>query len=403
MKKLLTCAAVLFVQLIYAQTTTTLYGLSYGQNSNGFFLASLDPQTGLVTEISPSPIASVVVACYATIDPVNNIYYFSKPDSLVGVNISTGQIVSQVQCNLPANYYFEMPQYNCRDSLLYGMYRTSGSMQLATIDPLTGIITVISPSSIDPGFVASTKGSLDPDAGVYLFHGILGFHSVSLATGLVLSTVNPTFTGPGTYFELSLWDCEDSVMYGMNRDVATSMLYPATMNLQTGAVTNITSQGISTQGFFMCTAEINSPVDLFHYSDVSGFKTINMTSGNVLGSVPFIFSPVNNVQYLDLIARDNCKCALTPIGIEEARTSVQLEVSPNPVQGGADLYVKLDSPVREIQTEVFDIGGRLVTAAVVQTSDQSLAVSTSNLAPGTYMLRLINNNQQPVYTKFIIY
>jgi Secretion system C-terminal sorting domain len=402
-KKLLTLIVLLFGTLLGAQTITTLYGLSYGQNSNGFFLASLDPQTGLVTELSPAPIASVVVACYATIDPVNNIYYFSKPDSLVSVDISTGQIVSQVQINLPANFYFEMPQYNCRDSLIYGMYRTSGSMKLATVDPLTGIITVISPVSIDIGFVASTKGSLNPDAGVYYFHGILGFHSVSLATGLVLSTVNPTFTGPGTYFELSLWDCEDSVMYGMNRDVPSALMYPATINLQTGAVTNITSQGIVTQGFFMCTAEINSPVSLFHYSDVSGFKTINVSTGNVLGSVPLTFDTINNTQYFDLIARDNCKCALSSIGIAEAGPAVNMSIAPNPVQAGENLLIRLNQSVSILNTEVFDFTGRKVATAVTQNADQTLSINTNSLAPGTYTLLLWEGNKQLARTKFIVY
>ncbi len=403
MKKLFTVFALLLGSILYSQTITTLYGLSYGQNSNGFFLASLDPQTGQVTEISPSPIASLVVACYATIDPVNDIYYFSKPDSLVGVDINTGQIVSQVQINVPASSYFEMPQYNCRDSLIYGIYRTPSTMQLASVDPLTGVITIISPVSIDAGFVASTKGSINPDAGVYYFNGILGFHSVSLATGLVLSTVNPTFTGPGTYFELSLWDCEDSVMYGMNRDVNSSLMYPAVMNLQTGAVTNISSQGITTQGFYMCTAEINSPVNLFHYSDVSGFKTINTTTGNVLGSVPLTFSPVNNTQYLDLIARDNCKCALSSVGVAETSAQVDLSISPNPIQSGGNFLITVNKSVNQLNTEVFDISGRKVAAAVTQHSDQTLDVTTKDLAPGTYTLVLWEGNKQLARTKFIVY
>jgi Secretion system C-terminal sorting domain len=385
MKKLLFCFVLLLGQMTYAQTPTTLYGLSYGLNSNGFFLASLDPQTGLVTEISPSPIASVVVACYATIDPVNNIYYFSKPDSLVGVDISTGQIVSQVLINVPASSYFEMPQYNCRDSLIYGIYRTPSTMQLASLDPLTGVITIISPTSIDIGFVASTKGSLNPDAGVYYFHGILGFHSVSLSTGLVLSTVNPTFTGPGTYFELSLWDCEDSVMYGMNRDVPTSLMYPATINLQTGAVTNTTSQGIVTQGFFMCTAEINSPLSLFHYSDVSGFKTINVSTGSVLGSVPLTFDTLNSTLYLDLIARDNCKCVLSNpnIGISEISPE-QFRLYPNPMDAGTSLTMSFSAVQEDRVLHVFNMQGKLIIQQEVGAGTVFSLISTENLSPGCY-------------------
>jgi hypothetical protein len=183
-----------------------------------------------------------------------------------------------------------MPQYNCRNSLIYGIYRTPSTLQLATVNPLTGVISIISPVSIDSGIVGSTKGSLDPAAGVYFFQGIQGFHSVSLATGLVLSTVNPVFSGPGNYFVLSLWDCADSLIYGLNRDANANLMYPATMSMQTGAVTNITTQGIPTQGVYMCTAELNSLLNLFHYSDVGGFKTVNTSTGNMIGSAPFTFS-----------------------------------------------------------------------------------------------------------------
>lgn len=404
MKKLLTVVVFLFGSMLCAQTITTLYGLSYGQNSNGLFLASLDPATGLVTEISPAPIASTVVSCYSTIDPVNNIYYFSKPDSLVGVNISTGQIVSQVQTNLPATSYFELPHYNCRDSLIYGLYRTPSTLQLATVNPLTGVISIISPVSIDSGIVGSTKGSLDPAAGVYFFQGIQGFHSVSLATGLVLSTVNPVFSGPGNYFVLSLWDCADSLIYGLNRDANANLMYPATMSMQTGAVTNITTQGIPTQGVYMCTAELNSLLNLFHYSDMSGFKTVNTSTGNMIGSAALTFSSVNNTQYFDLIARDNCKCYLpTLTGINEVNEPSEITIQTNPVQRGTDLLVKLNFPAYEANTEVIDLRGRQVMAAVSQNAEQVLAINTSALAPGTYIVRITDEAKRPAYAKFIIY
>ncbi|MGL5891159.1 MAG: hypothetical protein ACRC3B_14820, partial [Bacteroidia bacterium] len=125
-----------------AQSPTLLYGLSSGGIVGGFYLASLDPATGLVTEISPQPLAQSVYACYTTIDPVNDIYYFFVPDTLVGVSTSTGLIVSRAA--YAPNTYFHMPQYNCRDSLIYGLYSSlTDTLKLATINPQTGSINII--------------------------------------------------------------------------------------------------------------------------------------------------------------------------------------------------------------------------------------------------------------------
>jgi hypothetical protein len=379
---------------VIAQSPTVLYGLSQSPG-NGFYLASLDPSTGFVNEISTTPIASTVVACYATLDPVNDIYYFFAPDSLIGVNTNTGAVVSRTAAVLPAGFYFEMPLYNCRDSAIYGIYRDAVSstsvMLLAKMNPLTGAISIISPSTLDSGFVASTKGSIDPDAGIYYFEGISGFKGVSLQTGQIVYNSAASFTGPGQYFTLSAWDCNDSVMFGMSQ--AQGVLYPATMNIQTGAVTNLTAQGVPTSGYYMCTAEINSTLGLFHYSDVNGFTTLNMTTGNVIASVPLTFSPVNGTLYFDWIARDNCKCFLSPVGLDEMQPQTLVLRSENPVAQGGNISIELPPANTIRQLSVIDIHGNIIQLLPVNHTQTSIRFSAT-MAPGCYFIK--GDNSLPI-------
>ncbi|MCU0434167.1 MAG: T9SS type A sorting domain-containing protein [Bacteroidia bacterium] len=403
MKKI---AAVLFlmltVQHLCAQSPTQLYGLSSGGTVGGFYLATLNPATGLVTEISPQPIAQAAYACYATIDPVNNIYYFSIPDSLVGVSISTGLVVNKVA--YAPNTYFEMPQYNCRDSLIYGLYSSlTDTLKLATIDPQTGNVNVISPVSVDIGFVASTRGSLDPSGGIYYFHGVGSYKGLSLSTGQIVYSCNPVFSGPGLGFELSLWDCEDSALFGLTSDPVSGALIPAVMDMQTGAVTSITTTGVPTTGYYMCTAEINPPVDLFHYSDVNGFRTFNMTTGNLLASVPLTFSPTTGTQYFDWIARDNCKCFLSPIGIEETVNQLAVSISPNPAVSGDYLSITLNRPASEGRLVVFDALGRMISSEQIIGSEQTIRLSTAGLAPGMYSLQLFEEQGVMGRSVFVVH
>lgn len=375
-----------------AQSPTLLYGLSHGP-STGFYLASMDPANGAVVELSSQPVATTVVACYATIDPVNDVYYFSNVDSLVGVNTTTGNIVSRVAFALQPGAYFEMPQYNCRDSLIYGLYsivvNQTFTLRLATVNPATGAISIISPSSVDSGFVASTRGSLDPSAGIFYFHGISGYKGIDIATGQLIYNCAPVFTSPGTAFEYSLWDCEDSVLFGLVSDPSTGTLTPAVMNMQNGVITNSLSTGITTGGYYMCTAEINPPIDLFHYSDVNGFRTFNMTTGNVIASVPLTFSPVNGTVYFDWIARDNCKCFLSPIGIEET-TQYTLKIrSGNPVIQGENIVLEIPEAYSARQVSVIDVHGNIIQLLPINHAQKTIQLSTE-MAPGCYFIRVDN-------------
>ncbi|MCU0434166.1 MAG: T9SS type A sorting domain-containing protein [Bacteroidia bacterium] len=391
MKNFFTLLLLLCASVSLAQSPTVLYGLTQSPG-NGFYLASLDPATGLVSEISTVPIATTVVACYATLDPVNDIFYFFAPDSLVGVNTNTGVVTSRVPAILPQGFYFEMPLYNCRDSSIYGIYRDAVSatsvMLLAKMNPLTGVITVISPSTLDSGFVASTKGSIDPDAGIYHFEGISGFKGVSLQTGQIVYNTAPTFTGPGQYFTLSAWDCDDSIMFGMTQ--TPGALYPATMNMQTGVVTNLTAQGVPTSGYYMCTAEINSSPGLFHYSDVNGFMTINITTGNVIGNVPLTFSPQYGSLYFDWIARDNCKCFLSPIGIEETASQLVVSISPNPAQAGGPIQLIFPVQDEPVELRIFDLTGKLVFTEALAAGATNHVISETTLTPGMYVVTVGN-------------
>jgi hypothetical protein len=394
MKKQFLLPAFLFALLncvqLGAQSPTLLYGLSNGP-STGFYLASMDPANGAVVEISSQPVATTVVACYATIDPVNDVYYFSNVDSLIGVNTTNGNIVSRVAFGLQPGAYFEMPQYNCRDSLIYGLYSIAvgqtGTLRLATVNPATGAISIISPSSVDSGFVASTRGSLDPSAGIFYFHGISGYKGIDISTGQLIYNCNPVFTGPGTAFEYSLWDCEDSLLFGLVSDPSTGTLIPAVMNMQNGVITNSTSTGITTGGYYMCTAEINPPVDLFHYSDVNGFRTFNMTTGNVIASVPLTFSPVNGTLYFDWIARDNCKCFLSPVGANETQAVAPITLVQNPVISGQTAFLQTGPRNEAGVLQIFDALGLLIGQQNYQAGASFVEINTSILTSGYYFIR----------------
>jgi hypothetical protein len=341
MKKLL-FFLFLLPTLLGAQTLFTLYGLARNFNPAQVYLSSAQPGSGVVTEISPASIAQgFVLNPISAIDPVNQRYYFSPGvGTLLAADLNTG-LTDTIVLNIPFNAYFDLMQYNCADSTLYGIYRTSSPAEcyLAKADVTTGQVTIISPNSIAAGFSLTGKSTLDPFNNIfYFFSSTVAITGLDLTTGLPVVQTNLSFSGPGQYFDLMSYNCDDGIIYGISRSSSPAAVYPARINPTTGLVTNLsnTSMGQGISGTAM--SEINPFAGVFHFSNGSSLVSYDITTGNVLASPSLSFSSSPGNIYFDMIARDNCKCVLsnpnTSAGLESTPRQLELKVFPNPLKTG---------------------------------------------------------------------
>ena len=347
----------------------------------------MQPGNGVVTEISPSSIAGgFALNPLSAIDPVNEKFFFGTgAGTLLSVDMNTGLADTIVlNINFPAN--FDLMQYNCGDSTLYGLYRTSSPAEcyLAKADPATGQVTIISPSSIAAGYVMNAKSTLDPFNNIfYFFPGGGIIMGLDLNTGLPVMQTSITFSGPGQFFDLMAFNCNDGGIYGIARANSPAALYPARLNLSTGVVTNLSSNSLGQFIVLNAMSEINPFANVFHFFNGTSFISFDLANGNVLASPTLSFSsPPGNI-YFDMIARDNCKCILSNpnLSIAETEEIKPMHIFPNPATAGTTVPFSFPTLKENVVMEVVDVNGKTVLSMNVASQVSNVTLNDVGLAP----------------------
>lgn len=175
--------------------------------------ASLHPTTGQYSLIGNSSYSKLYTLAGNSIDPHQMLYYYSAVDTLIGIDLYTGNQYSAVPIVLPPYGIFENIAYSCIDSTIYGLTRQvyissvfdslimdyvdivdSTTFRLSKINPNTGVVTFISPNNLGAGGNLTGGAFIDPNAMTYFFSNGNEIAGVSLVTGLITSSVPKSFS-----------------------------------------------------------------------------------------------------------------------------------------------------------------------------------------------------------------
>lgn len=207
-----------FYSTVYDSITMTTYQVL---DSSQIRFASLNPVSGQYSLIGNVNLDNMYTLAGNSIDPHQMVYYYSAVDTLVGVDLYTGNILSQSAIQVPPDTYFENFTYSCADTAIYGLARKnyystyydsllqmnmtvydSSASRLSKINPNTGVVTFISPSSIGYGSTLNGSSFIDPVTMTYYFSTGDDIVGVSLQTGLITSSVTKTFQSGAMYFDM---------------------------------------------------------------------------------------------------------------------------------------------------------------------------------------------------------
>lgn len=232
---------------------STLYGLarrlvpaSGGQPAYGeLYFSSIDPSTGVITQISPQAIGDSYSISGNAIDPHQMLYYYSKGTQFYGIDMYNGQVYTAHTLSFPeGGMYFDNYTYNCADTTIYGIIRATTTPPITTylgkINPTTGVVTRISQTPLQYNtYSVNGSSTIDPATGIYYYvtstppNGV-AVVGISLATGALVS-INPitSSTGLTTYFDMLRHpsDC-----------YAAEPVRPSTIDGGAGIVTTFLSQ-----------------------------------------------------------------------------------------------------------------------------------------------------------------
>jgi len=193
----------------YNSRDSTLYGIAVDAAGLNIKLAKIDPYSGSVTPISDSSLAaSYSVLTGTALDPVHGIYYFetirNPANHMIGVDLHSGDLVSDVSIGIDSGDRFGPMEYNCHDSTLYGLAGNfTHGRKLATINPYNGAVTVLS-KLIVADTILNEQVTIDPFQQFFYFEAIFEktdhtYRGVNINSGdlEVFSYISPL---PGTYF-----------------------------------------------------------------------------------------------------------------------------------------------------------------------------------------------------------
>lgn len=213
----------------FNNSDSTLYGLArrvvfdpVTQTYNGeVYLATVDPVSGVITQISPTSLGQGFALAGSAIDPYQKVFYYSTGSVLMGIDMYTGLVYSNPTIKNPTGIMFDNFAYSCTDSSIYGLIRQnyfdtiydpisqtyqtildSTSIHLGKINPATGHVTVVSPTSIAQGGYSLNSGAtIDPNTNTYFYNNGVSLVGVNINTGLITSQPPLSFTN-GQFFEL---------------------------------------------------------------------------------------------------------------------------------------------------------------------------------------------------------
>jgi hypothetical protein len=193
---------------------STIYGLARrsttiapGQVNGELYLASINPATGVITQISPQSVGQMYTVQGCAINPHEMVYYYSNQGKIIGLDLYNGQVYSNQTITFPeGGLYFDNYTYNCADTSIYGIIRVTTTTPiecyLGKINPQTGVATRISQQPLPyNAYTINGSSTIDPINGIYYFSGQLlqgGYAvvGVSVTTGLVVSEHLITPLGP---------------------------------------------------------------------------------------------------------------------------------------------------------------------------------------------------------------
>jgi hypothetical protein len=417
MKSLILTSFILIATFSFAQLGSTMFGLARNSPS-GVFLATMDPTTGIATNISPTSISSSINLTGAALNPYTNHFCFFGDNGLKSIDLSTGLLTSTSTINNPnGTGYFDLFRFNTSDSLMYGLSRrnipnpqTGGlvsAMYLATIDANTGTINEISPNSIGQGF-AFSGSAIDPHQMVFYYSTGSQLVGLDMYTGGIFSSPTLSYPNGGQYFDNFTYSCADTALYGLIRTNYYSQFYdPQTMittqvfdsaavhlgkvNAMTGEVTKVSTQPLGVTAFSVNGSSTIDPVNMIYYF-ISGSGTglaiygvslqtgLVVSQGNIsnTGALYFDMMRIQSDCYESRPTRFAPSSSLT----DQVVNPTSIQVAPYPFTDQVHITSKAD--LKKI--ELNQANGVLLFAVDVTSKEWTL--ETSMLQEGMYLLQV---------------
>ena len=365
--KLLTCKNPFFIFLTIAvslpsfsfgQLGNIMYGLHRQMNPSSVSLVEIDPSTGVITPVGNQVLSTTINTTGVSLNPYEMSYSYQDDDSWLSLSVLDGSILSDVTVNLPsATGDFNNFRFNTADSMMYGLYsqvtynpvtfQYSGDMRLASCNLSTGLVSLISPSSIATSYTMA-GAVINPHLMVYYFISEGSLKGLDLYNGSIFSQPLITIPSGGDSFDNFAYNCGDTTMYGLIMQNGVKCL--GKIDAATGIVTPLATQ-LNLPNYIMNAATIDPLSGIYYFETMSNTGVVMMGLSLIDGSVVSSVE-IPNGAYFDMFRIENDCFEAFPTRFNPAahlntQQQTALEFGPNPFS--SFVVVKLSEKPTEIK------------------------------------------------------
>jgi len=417
MKSIIFTLFTLSCTISFSQLGNTMYGLARTSNPAAVYIATMDPTTGVATNIGQTSVSSSINLTGAALNPYNNRFCFFGDNGLNSIDLSTGQISNTATINnTNGTGYFDLFRINTSDSLIYGLSRrnitnpqtgqVTGAMYLATINEITGTITEISTTSIGQSFALSGS-AIDPHQMVFYYSTGSQLVGLDMYTGGIFSNPTLTFPNGGQNFDNFTYSCADTTLYGLVRsNYYTPVFNPVTgmttqvfdsaavhlgkVNAMTGAVTKISTQSLGVNSFSVNGSSTIDPVNLIYYFISGSGTALNIYGVSLQTGLVVSQATISNTgaMYFDMMRiQSDCyesyPTRLNPGMANLAESNFnRMKTFPNPFNN----EVTIESEENMQAYELFSANGMKLSSGLI--SGKTVKLNTEALSEGIYYLNI---------------
>ena len=380
-----------FVSL--GQLGNNMYGLYRQLNPTSVTFVEMDPVNGIITPIGNPVLSNTINTTGVSLNPYNLSYSYQDEDSWLSISLQNGNILSDVVVNLPsATGDFNNFRFNTADSNMYGLYSQviynqttgtySGDMRLASCDLNTGLVSLVSPTSIATSYTMA-GAVINPHLMVYYFISEDKLKGLDIYNGTIYSEPIITIPSGGNSFDNFAYNCGDTTMYGLIMQNGVKCL--GKIDATTGVVTPLPTQ-LNLPNYIMNAASIDPLNGIFYFESMltNGVTLIGLSlqDGSIVSSVE-----IPNGGYFDMFRIDSDCFEAFPTRFNPAAqltdvNAFAVKIAPNP----AGEQLSITAPQDATHIAIYNALGQKMDGS--WSAHPSTQLQIDHLDSGIYILEL---------------
>jgi len=364
MKKLI-LPLMLLLTINSVKSQTTIYGLEWDNVLNVNYFVSVDPATGVITQLDSLSGVQYAAAAVSAFNEASEFYIFTdKSGKIYTVDINNGAILSsptltasitELQYDKVSGNYYALEQADV--TYLVNVNTTSGLV--TRIDSISGVNNISTSSS-----------TYDYNNNLFVFVGDNIIYSIDVSTGATIS--NPILSS--FIHELQL-DMSTGTYYGIEHNETNNTYYLVNVNPNTGTVTQIDSiQGL--EYFALGTSTLDTLNGLYSILSRDGSLLSIDINTAVVSANPSLISSIGNLK-INVLPISGSKMSVP--------TYNQIYAYPNPVKDQLSINVNTTPTT----LKVYDQQGRLMAEEIFYNTSNK--VDVSNYKTGIYFFTMSNS------------